>query len=172
MNKKLFFSIIFIIITLAILIFLVSPLWIAVWQSLSDIKNNQAKKANIEDILAKTKEYKQIEEQAKKIFLALPKEKDIPDLMVQFNKLAYTNAMLMDSLRFTDPQEFNPEESEDPFASITVTLTVSGAYDDFKKYLAALETSLRSMDVNSIQFASIGPSSFIKFNLTIKVYYQ
>jgi len=28
------------------------------------------------------------------------------------------------------------------------------------------------MDVNSIQFASIGPSSFIKFNLTIKVYYQ
>ena len=172
MSKKLITSFILIIITLAVLLILVRPIWQSVWNEQVEIKTKEVEIVSINDILDKTNQFKQVEEQAEKVFLALPKKKDTPNLLVQFDSLAMTNSMILESIDFSDLQDFEYEQSDDPFPNILVDLRVSGTYNDFQRYLLAVESNIRSMDVTSIGFKSNLLSSFLAFDLTIKVYYQ
>lgn len=175
MNKKFTASLIIIVIILATLIGLVFPMWSSVWQLKTEIKAKEIEIEEIKDILEKTELYKRIEKEAEQVFLALPKQKDIPNLLIQFDTLAFTNEMTLERIDFSETVgKQTIEESTDPFPSITVDLSISGDFKNFKKYLKDVEINIRAMDVISINFDSGTKDEIygLEFNLEIKVYYQ
>lgn len=157
----------------------VLPLWDSVKTAKREIKDSESELATLNELLAKTKiikdSYEQVKSQAEKVFISLPKEKDLPDLMVQFESLAAVHGLVLESIGFGDfekeqsagnqPVRFADGESEEQsssamaqplmsaspvFRSLPVNLTVSGSYAALKKYVSGLEENIRSMNVQSI----------------------
>jgi len=149
------------------------------WSSINVLRNeiNQKKLAITvtEELLVKTQEleqeYQPLAEQAQKVPFALPKEKDIPYLLVQFDALAASNGLLLESVSFIQVEE---EASSDSNLSLNVKLI--GSYDALKGYLTNLENSVRSMDANLIRFTTLKEGladlGIFEFDLGITVYYH
>lgn len=49
---------------------------------------------------------------------------------------------------------------------------VAGTYDNFKKFLAALEKNIRLIDVDQVSFSASGKDESLEFTLKAKTYYQ
>lgn len=185
MNKKLIFNLAVLALVVGAAIIFVLPLWDSVKATKREIKNSQSELATLNELLAKTnnrkENYEQVKSQAEKVFISLPKEKDLPDLMVQFESLAASHGLILESIGFGDfekgqsavsqPVRFVEGESEEQpssattqplisdrpvFRSLPVNLTVSGNYAALKKYVSGLETNIRSMNVQSISLGGIG----------------
>jgi Tfp pilus assembly protein PilO len=202
MNKKIVISLISLVIAGALVFVFIVPLWSSVKTLQREIGVKKQEVSKVEELLAKTrqlqKEYQEVEKEAAKIFLALPEEEDIPHLLVQFEALAASNGLLLESIRFNQPVQEKERISQgfpqsnlqkssqskktlSTFPSLSVNVTVSGTYDAFKGYLAGLENNVRSIDVHSIQFATrqgekeakLSASwGIFEFNLGASVYYQ
>jgi Tfp pilus assembly protein PilO len=191
MNKNLILTIVCLIAVLGILTILIVPTWQSIKIVKTEITERQEEVIVLEDLINKTEQLKQNEEQIakeeEKVFLALPKEKDIPALLIQFEALASVNGLILESINFaqttkTDQKVIRtkktPEAPKTSWQSLSVDLTVSGSYEAFRKYLANLENNIRSVNVTSISFSS--PSSFAEgitpdffdFNLKAEVYYR
>lgn len=205
--KKLIISLITFIVFLGLIFICLIPLGQSIRVLWGEKAQKNSELSTAKELLAKTeqleKEYQEIEEEAEKIFLALPQEKDIPYLLVQFETLASANGLILESIDFgqagektereteqsaqtvqwsIQPESIQPEKkTQELFSSLTVSLTVSGSYQAFKKYLEALENNIRAMDVRSISFGSSGVSSaegletisdIFDFDLDVAVYYQ
>ena len=88
-----------------------------------------------------------------------------------------SNFLTLESINFQN----SPVEEVSLYPSQNVSLAVSGTYENFKEYLRDLETTVRSMDVNTITF-QVETSrrsqqlpeldNFLTYSLKIKVYYQ
>jgi len=202
MNKKIIISLVSLLISLALVFVFAYPLWSSISLLRKEIAQKETDLAKIEELLNKTRELKQglqeVEEESQRIFFALPKEKDIPNLLVQFENLALTNGLLLESIRFgqldegeettsqSSPEQISQESAKSKkkltIRSLPVDLAISGSYSAFKKYLADLEKNVRSMDVNSITLTPPGgeeevsllvPSlSIFEIKLRLVVYYQ
>ncbi|MBI2053430.1 MAG: type 4a pilus biogenesis protein PilO [Candidatus Sungbacteria bacterium] len=55
--------------------------------------------------------------------------------------------------------------------TLPFTVEVSGSYENFKKFLTALEKNLRLIDIEQIQFTASGESGAVDFTLKAKTYY-
>ncbi len=202
MNKKIIVSVVSLLISLALISIFVFPLWSSVRTLRQEVTQKRLDLAKVEDLLNKTQQLKQelqgVEEESQRIFFALPKEKDIPNLLIQFEALALANGLLLESIRFgqldgakgTASQGTSEQFSQDSLQpqkklalrSLPVDLIISGSYSAFKKYLADLEKDVRSMDIHSISLATpkedeeasiLAPSlGIFEFNLGLVVYYQ
>lgn len=183
LNKKFIISLICLGATIVVLIGLVRPAWQALQDNRLAIKKLQSKLTLLEGLLNQTKklekEEAEIKEEGQKILLALPEEKDIPALLVQFETLASVHNLVLNSIDF---QEVSPQirrrPTEEPkktaaFSRLIVNLKVSGSYRFFKEYLNALENNIRAMNVQSINFSTASPETDIfDFDIKIEVYYQ
>lgn len=87
-----------------------------------------------------------------KIDKILPDNPKIPELLVQLESLAQTHGMILKSI------DFNKDE-------LTAKMQIAGTYQNFKKYLKAVENNLRLLDITNLSFENND------FNLTIKSYY-
>lgn len=184
MKKKLIFNLIVLALVVTAVIVFLLPLWDSVKATKKRIENSQAKLESINKLLDKTKilkdDYEQVKSQAEKVFISLPKEKDLPDLIVQFENLAVTHGLVMESIGFGELEgeqktsqaavSFTEEEGlegESPraaiqtettikpiFRSLPVTLSVSGDYSSLKKYISGLETNIRSMNIQRLNLGS------------------
>jgi len=203
MNKKIIISLASLLISLALVFISISPLWSSVRNLRLEVAQEKTDLAKIEELLDKTQQLKQelqeVEEESQRIFFALPKEKDIPNLLIQFETLALTNGLLLELIRFgkiDEPEkgissqrlsEQSPQEPVQPtkklaLRSLPVDLIISGSYSAFKKYLADLEKNIRSMDVHSIRLTTPTESGEVSiltpslgifgFDLGLVVYYQ
>jgi len=194
MNKKIIFSLISLISGLALIFIFIMPFWSSINALKEEIIQRKLVITATEELLAKVQqldqEYQSFEEQGQKVFFALPEEKDIPFLLVQFDTLAASNGLLLESISFgqIDRDEKGSEQGLDqskkissPFPNMSLNVKVSGSYGAFKGYLTSLENSVRSMDVHSIKFAiqkkgeeaSILTSlGIFEFDLGVVVYYQ
>lgn len=179
MKKKLIFNLIVLPLVIGTMVVFVLPLRDSVKTAKREIKDSESELATLNELLAKTKiikdSYEQVKSQAEKVFISLPKEKDLPDLMVQFESLAAVHGLVLESIGFGDfekgqsavsqPVRFADEKSEEQsssamaqplmsassvFRSLPVNLTVSGSYAALKKYVSGLEENIRSMNVQSI----------------------
>lgn len=64
------------------------------------------------------------------------------------------------------------EEGDIPgVRALPFTVEVTGSYENFKKFLLALEKNLRLVDIEQINFASDGRSETTGFTLKAKTYY-
>lgn len=188
MNKKLIFNLIGLVIAVALIIFFIIPYWNSIGNLKKSIERDNAEIERLEELLSKTKwldeEYKEVEEEAKKVFLSLPKEKDVPNLIVQFEELAAVNGLVLESIQFGTLEKDSDKKtgaatyendlaseaemyiaSQDTsskkslFRSLPVTISVSGTYSSFKNYLNSLENNIRSMNVSEISFGGSSGSS-------------
>lgn len=185
MNKNIISLISLIIAIILIFVFVVPS-----WNALGIIKNELSQKQielkqlkqrlNVIDKL-KTK-YQKSESEIQKVFLALPKQEDIPNLIVQFEALAEMQGLILDSISFGQVDKGDTQsktkatgvvQNEDgviktssSLRSLNVDMGLSGSYANFKSYLNALANNIRSMNVESISFNANS------FNLAVIVYYQ
>lgn len=199
MNKKLVISLIGLVISVALAAVFIPPLYSSVQKLRGDISAGQRESASLEELLSETRqlsrEYEQMGAAEDKFYQALPQEKDIPQLLVQFENLAAYNGLLLESISFEEA--LTDEEARDEayralsvepaglssaeqsgkssFNTISISVDISGTYDAFKNYLNALENSVRSMNVYFISFSaqdqSEGALGTFAFKLGISVYY-
>jgi len=193
MNKKSIIILINSLIIIVLLLVFIDPLWSSIKILKIEITKQEQEVKNIEILLTKVQEleqdYQEMGINMENVSLALPKEKDIPYLMNQFETLASNNGLLLESMMFD--REINREtenvssrerrisgQSDDvisPFPYLSLSLVLNGSYDGLKGYLESLGNNIRLMDVRVIDFKreeeSLGFSIF-KFTLGVIVYYQ
>ena len=188
MNQKIIISLISLLIGLVLIFVFANSLWSSVKDLKKDISQNEYYLSKLEELLLKTEElnqdYQEIGVEADSLFLALPDEKDVPFLLVQFESLASSNGLLLDLISFeeiekkkTSTKETTVQDSSQlPY--FIVNIKINGSYDAFKSYLKALENSIRAIDVYSINFTPFvsksDPSAILyvfEFNIRAKAYY-
>lgn len=179
MDRKIIISLFSLAIGIILIFILIVPLYSSVRGLFAEISQQEETITKLEELLAKTKElkdgYQQVEAEANRIFLGLPEEKDVPNLLVQFESLANSNGLFLGAIKFgqlkgeeksspapASAEEFSEEESADQPAPVinqqipkesSVDLSLSGSYSAFKKYLTDIEKNIRSMDVSSFNFS-------------------
>ena len=200
MNKKNIISLISFIISLILIFVFVFPLFSSARAIYSDLTQKRQEIEKLKELSGKIgkieQDYDSISEAVEKVLLALPEEKDLPQLLVQLEKIAVNNGLLLESIEFG---EISKKEESDFIRSIkdyetlnqskkmlstfpnsSVLLKVAGSYSAFKNYISALEKNVRSMDIYSIQFSFsesgmrslFSDSGIFEFNLGINVYYK
>ncbi len=100
----------------------------------------------------------------------LPDSIDNVKLIIDINQIASNNGMTIKniSIKGNDNSAIGPDSR--PYGIATLGFSVSGPYETFQKFLAALETSFRIIDVTSLSF-SAGDKNQYDFNLEVKSYW-
>ena len=191
MNKKVIIILINLLISMALIFIFANPLWDSVKVLRIETNNKNQDISNTEQLLIKIEklesEYQEIaEENIQDITLALPKEKDLPYLINQFEILSLNNGLLFESLKFGEEIERDKENIDQskeiisPFSYLPVQIVLSGSYEGLKSYLNNIEDNIRLMDVVRINFENnqisedinLSGSSIFKFTLELIIYYQ
>lgn len=191
MNKKSIIISINLLLSLVLLFIFIDPLWNSIKMLKIDITEQKQGIKNIEILLANIQkleqDYQETGVNMNDVSLALPKKKDVPYLMNQFELLASNNGLLLESMNFDE--EINRKDknavsigraragqsdkllSEFPYLSFEIVL--NGSYSGLKSYLESLGNNIRLMDVRTIGFKKYeAESSVFKFTLGVLVYYQ
>ena len=194
-SKKNIITIICFLVALGIIIFPMALIWQSVKSLKKEVGEKKAALAIVEDLVVSTNQIKKwgtIEKEAAKIFLAVPEQKDIPGLLVQFEALASANGLVLESVNFGqineaakrgalgvnwDASEETGQKPKGPFQELKIDLSLSGAYIAFKNFLGALENNIRAVNVSSIDFSGQraleeASSDFFEFHLKVVVYYK
>ena len=100
----------------------------------------------------------------------LPDSIDNVRLIIDINKIASDYGMTIRNITIkgTDTSALGPDSR--PYGVATLGFSVSGPYQTFKRFLRALETSLRLIDVTALSFTS-GDRDLYEYNLEIKAYW-
>ena len=174
--KKNIIVLISILIFVAILFLLDLPTYNKVVFFRNEIKNYQNFLKEKEELLAKVNQLKQSYESRKdeidKTYYVLPLEKDIPNLIVQFEALVSENGLVLESINFKPATA--EEKAAKSYKALDVFLSVGGNYQSFIAFLQALEFNVRLMDIQSADFSSKESEvagTFI-FDVNLVVYYQ
>ncbi len=196
MNKKYIIILINLSISIILLFLFIDPLWSSVKMLKTETTEQKQEIINIETLLSDVQkleqEYQEINIDMNDVFLALPKEKDIPYLMNQFEILASNNGLLLESMKFDEEinrkneddssrdvrRSSQPDNSLSPFPYLSFEIILNGSYDGIKGYLESLGDNIRLMDVRKIDFkredegSGLSSLSIFKFTLGVIVYYQ
>lgn len=107
-----------------------------------------------------------------RVALALPTDANVPSLLVQFGSAAYANGIKIDNIAFNEGKAATRSASSSGTTQVVpldITLAVhSRSYFDIKRFLSALETSLRVMDVQGM--AASGGEGDAFYNLQLRTY--
>jgi Tfp pilus assembly protein PilO len=147
---------------------------VKVWQD----KLSQANAALQKLQVLKTK-YQAVGEAANKVLAAVPSGEDVKGLLVQVEELASQNGLILSSVSFAsaaaaakdEPAAAAVSTGGSSVKSLTITLALSGEYNNLKNFLQAAENNLRLMDISSINFgaaAQAGAESASQ-NYTVKM---
>lgn len=138
--------------------------------------------------------YESRKEELSKVHYVLSSEKDIPNLIVQFEALTSENGLILENLAFIEKRieqggrvEWGKEEAtpipevkaKEVHKSLGVTLSSTGSYQSLKSFLKALEFNVRLMDIKSISFSipevkedTKEMASIFTFDIQLEAYYQ
>jgi Tfp pilus assembly protein PilO len=180
--KKNIIVLISVLIFVAILFLFDLPAYNKVALFRSEIKNYQNFLKEKEELLVKVNQLKQSYESRKdeidKIYYVLPFEKDISNLIVQFEALASENGLVLESINFKESAATTTATGEKivkGYKTLDVSLKAGGNYQSFVAFLGALEFNIRLMDIKSIDFSAAQAgedSSLFIFDISLEVYYQ
>ncbi len=142
------------------------------------------------ELVSKTEQLKQAynskQDDIKKVYYVLPKEKQIPELIVQFEALASGNGLILENLDIQKKKRVQEtkEEKEQKTSEVVlekveilkVSLRVTGTYASFENFLKTLESNVRIMDIQGIDFASRESKEegnlFLNFDVELETYYR
>lgn len=182
-NKNII-ALILIIIFLGIIFLLDLPIYNKMALLNDKLVKEKADLVSQQELLAKVEQlrgvYDDYQNQLKKAYYILPKNKEIPNLIVQFEALASENGLILEEINFVEEESKKRSDSEQTQSSpvgykdINVILKLVGEYPAFASFLKALEYNVRIADVNSIELSSEkgDETSGFSYNVKLKVYYQ
>jgi Tfp pilus assembly protein PilO len=166
------------LVILLILIFAVGmPLYKEYQKSSATLKEKKTELARLEVKLANLKEHKKnevkIKEDNKKVMDALPTDKDVARLFVQFENIATQNGVLISSVTESSGQESTAASGESVSAIKAVSYNVEAKsidYQSLKNALAQLEKALRILNVSAIDASSTDIGPVLNTKLTVSTY--
>ncbi len=120
-------------------------------------------------------QYKSVADLRGVLSVILPEKEEVASIINQFQGIASSNGILMNSLSIR-PLAIQPTELEKsvrPVGALRVSMDLMGDYESLKEYLKALETNFRIMDVQSIQVENAGftPGPY-EYQIEVDVYHQ
>ena len=119
----------------------------------------------------KNEDFKQIDDTKKaRLKKFLPDSIDNVRLIIDINEIASANGMTIRniSIKRSGDSDIGPDSR--PYGVATLGFSISGPYQTFKNFLAALETSLRLIDVTSLSF-SAGDKDQYEYNFEVRSYW-
>ena len=177
---QLFAPIILIIISGALFVTWIDPQY-------QEIKDKQTEKARFDETLAKTVEIREFRKdiQSKyntietrdieRLQKMLPTHIDNIRLILDVNSVANARQMTISDIRIDLKDDSTGDiavSDMGTYGSVGFRFTVVTTYANFKQFLDDLATSLRVIDVTSVEIESIqGEDQFYRFNVGIKTYW-
>lgn len=125
--------------------------------------------------------------------LAMPSGPDVAGGLTQIYGIASASGLLVSTIGISSPTvQAEPPNSGstpltasqivEPIGSLTFQITATGSYEEFKAFLAALETNIRIFDVTSLSLVQLlsapttkgAPvnSDLFTYNVVVATYYQ
>lgn len=202
--KKGIINFILILVFVAVLFLLDLPIYSKVNFLRGEIKKNNGLLKEKQELLAKVNQLKGVyesrQDEIKRAYYVLPQEKDVPNLIVQFEALASENGLILEGINFikktvkptvveaeepglggTTPTQIPGAEPRKNYETLEISLSLNGSYQSFRSFLEAIELNVRLMVIKSIDFTSeakkekteteAGGEGFT-FNINLEVYYQ
>ncbi len=131
-----------------------------------------SKQKTWEDLKELEENYNRAKVKVKDIPDVLPKEEEIPELLIQLEALAKENNMGLASINVIP----GAETEEALYKSLNISIGVAGSYSNLKKYLDSVEKNMRIMDVTSIDFSATpvveeGPLDIFSYTVNMRTYY-
>lgn len=148
-------------------------------QGIFDLKNqieNQQKvleeKQYLVGIVEKLRDaYDSNKETLNKLEYIVPKEQEVPNLIVQLETIAVKGGLVLREVGFT--AEKKDATTQENYESLIVNMNLTGDYAALGRFLSAVEENIRLMDVKSITFTTQSEAaSIFNFNVVFKVYYR
>lgn len=167
------FSIILFVAILAMIVFWDRPLW----QEIQDLQNERgAFESTVLKItdLRKTRDnliqtYNSISQKdIKRVNKMVPDKAATGSLIVQMANLTNESNLLLKSINISEAGGSGGTDGS--YQVVDLSLTVSGSYSRFLKFLEKIEKSLRLIDVTSISFTIAGAVDSQDFSLEAKSY--
>lgn len=137
------------------------------------LAEQQAVIAQVESLLNQFQGSARIQET---VSLSLPPKEDTSGIFSQLQTLAQANNLRIDVFGVQEQPTKPPAGARGTVSVVhdvgvmRVTLKVSGAYENFKNFLQAIETNIRIMDVVSLRVEKVLGS--YNHNLVLQTYYQ
>lgn len=170
---------------IAALIWVVVPKYDAVsalMKEVSILQNDLSKKIEIKQKIDELEaRYETYKGQLMKVSKILPAAKDYPGLLVTIQQLTSTAGLLMNDIDIKAEEAAAAKgiikagktaaAEEEIFKKLAISLSVSGSYEQFKSFLGLLETNIRIIDVESVEF-TYSDKELTKFNIRANTYYQ
>ncbi|MDP3953744.1 MAG: type 4a pilus biogenesis protein PilO [bacterium] len=121
------------------------------------------------------RQYSSISDLRDSLAVTLPSQEETASIVNQFQGIASSNGILMDSLSIR-PLAIAPRVNDlvvEPLGILRVNMKLVGDYGSLKAYLSALETNVRIMDVKSIRVENAGRNSGpYDYQVEVDTYYQ
>ncbi len=159
-------------------------------QKQNDLEKQKEATKRIEDLTAT---YKAKSADFEKIRQMLPLNKEVPQLLAQFESLASQSGLILGSINFSETasqQVVSAKSEEDlsdgagtaavtpsqaqntPYNTLSINLKLTGTYSAFKNFLTNAESNLRMIDIQSVEFSPKEDSGEIMdFSIGGRVYY-
>lgn len=109
-------------------------------------------------------ELKTLNQQAVEAEKRLPKDKDIPEVLVTLSKLAGQNHVAIQSF---SPGQQKPQQY---FTELNYPMTVRGSYHDIGRFLAAIALEERIFNVRSVVYPGAGGDGMMTVTFTLLAY--
>lgn len=117
---------------------------------------------------------------------SLPKDRQAAQLLAFFESLAGKSGLVLKSIELSEKIEVKaespgqprpgaglaPARPSGPVREFPIIMNMLGTYDSFKNFLSVLETNLRVVDVDNLNFSVTGTAELFSFSLKLKTYYQ
>lgn len=173
-----------IIAALSAIVMVVKFLIMPVFEDVSSRRTVREEKKEIiielENLKKKTAQWRvdfsKAEESIVKMNLALPDEEDFPNLIVALENLAGSSGVILGSIDFGSAiRGRSSAVKSDEVNALTsdLTMQVRGTYEAFKLFLDKIESNVRVIDIQSINFSSDSAKAGIfDFTILAKVYHQ
>lgn len=172
---------------IAIVVFLDMPEIQGILDLRKNIKNEKEMFLEKQETLAKVEklgeDYKADEENLKKVNYILPSNKDIPNLIVQLEALAFEGGLILENFDLSTTEEKAVSKAAEirtqeeiqvkNYQTLVIDLKLIGDYSGLKSFLRAIEENIRLMDIESITLSPQSEESLLfDFEIIIKTYYQ
>lgn len=106
--------------------------------------------------------------------MALPAKEEVPSVVNQLQGAAKASGVTISSLDISLPpvKPTNSKNFVRPLGEVQITFTLTGDYESIKKYLDAIETNIRIMDLESLGLQGGTETDTMSYNIVVKAYYQ
>lgn len=148
------------------------PLWTSYKKTSQTLKEKKAVLVKLEEKLDNLKKLKsketEIKEKYQRVLNALPTDKDVARLFIQFEKVANDNGLLVTSIQESGGSTSSTQAASDTVRAVSYTMNGTATdYKSLKGALGKLEEALRILNVSRI---SISSSGNLNSSITVSTY--